>query len=93
MKIARKDLVKIISESVIKEILDTARQDWYDDGDMSYSEVAEKCWAGEIKQIYSIHDPVEDIRHIGNVYGKTPVDCYGRLFKGVETGTIYFLEM
>ena len=43
MKIARKDLVKIISESVIKEILDTARQDWYDDGDMSYSEVAEKC--------------------------------------------------
>ena len=93
MKIAKKDLVKIIFESVIKEILDTARQDWYDDGDMSYSEVAEKCWAGEIKQIYSIHDPVENIMHVGNVYGKTPMDCYGRLFRGDETGTIYFLEM
>ena len=93
MKIARKDLVRIISESVIEEILDTARQYWYDDGDMSYSEVAEKCWAGEIKQIQSLHDPVEDVRHIGNVWGKTPEDCYGRLLKGVETGTIYFLEI
>lgn len=92
MKIARKELVKIISESVM-EVIGGERPDWYEENDMSYREVAEKCWAGEITQISSLHEPTENIRHIGNVYGETPMECYGRLLQGVDTGTVYFLEI
>ena len=78
-----------ITESQFKRLV----TEMMDDGDMSYEEVAKKVWAGEIEPIQSIHDPAENIMQCGNVLGNTPIDVYGRLFKGVETGKIYFLEL
>ena len=80
-----------ITESQLKYIVKKSLNEDFDD--VPYSQVAEKVWAGEIEPIYSIHDPEEDIKHCGNVVGDTPMDMYGRLFKGVDTGKIYFLEL
>lgn len=62
-------------------------------GDVKYEDVAKQVWSGEIEPIGSLHDPKEEIFHYGNVTGSQGYETYGRLFKGVETGKIYFWEL
>ena len=83
-----------ITESQFNRIVSKqVSEDAFGFQDMSYEEVAKKVWAGEIQPIESIHDPKEQIKHCGNVMGQTPIDVYGRLFRGLETNKVYFLEL
>ena len=91
----------IITEEQFKHILKATLNEenpnisasMYPNEDMPYNKVAEKVWAGEIEAIESIHDPKENIVQVGNATGNEPWETCGRIFRGVETGKYYFLEL
>lgn len=60
--------------------------------DVPYREVANKVWDGEYIAVAQVSQIPEDWEHIANVAEPSGNIC-GRLFKGKETGKIYFFEM
>lgn len=68
-------------ENVIKESFE-----------IPYSDVAEKVWGGEYETVDRPSVIPEDWEHVGNAVDPNGEIC-GRLFKGKETGKIYFFDM